>query len=85
MIYKNYFISNTLPVTYTMQITSSAVKDEGNPSDRQPRDISQLKAPRDTRRELSKTTASAKGGSQGRNFKMITFSSRLETKDTEFK
>lgn len=80
MIYKNNFIYNTLPVTYTTQITSPAGKNQGNLSDRQPRealgDTSQLKAPRNTGRQLSKTTASANRGSQERNFKMITFSSR---------
>lgn len=56
-----------------MQVTSPAVRDKGHLSDRQPRDAlsdtSQLKAPRNTGRQLSKTTVSATSGSKGRNFK----------------
>lgn len=60
-------------MTYKIQVTSSTVKVKGNLSDRRPRealgDTSQLKAPRNTGRQLSKTTASANSGSKGRNFK----------------
>lgn len=71
---------------------SPAVKGQGAFSDKRPRGALggtlQLKAPRDTGRQrwrLSKPTVSGNSRSKGRNFKMITFSSRQETGQTTYK